>query len=168
MTKANSAANAAFLTRDPVNWQPSIWYSIYPPSPFQYWFSPTEHFIKAQSDFSVVHPEKVDRNGQYMSYSLSHHFSSGRHKRDLGSSHGRVYYNLHYKGRDLFFNLTTNKHLVANDYILERRHSELNHTQQFVSKDNACHLIGTVTYSNHVGKAAISTCEGLVSIINSS
>ncbi|XP_031426378.1 A disintegrin and metalloproteinase with thrombospondin motifs 12 isoform X2 [Clupea harengus] len=120
-----------------------------------------EHFIKAQSDFSVVHPEKVDRNGQYMSYSLSHHFSSGRHKRDLGSSHGRVYYNLHYKGRDLFFNLTTNKHLVANDYILERRHSELNHTQQFVSKDNACHLIGTVTYSNHVGKAAISTCEGL-------
>lgn len=120
-----------------------------------------EHFIKAQSDFLVVYPEKVERSGQFISHSLSHHFSSGRHKRDLGASYDRVYYNLHYKGRDLFFNLTTNKHLLANDYILERRHSDFNHTKQTVFKDYACHLIGTVTYSNYVGKAAISTCEGL-------
>ncbi|KAL2091719.1 hypothetical protein ACEWY4_011517 [Coilia grayii] len=119
-----------------------------------------EHFIKAQSDLSVVHPEKVDRDGQFMSHSLSHHFSSGRQKRDLGTSHGRVYYKLHHKGRDLLFNLTTNAQLLSNEYTLERRHSKLNHTKS-ASKDNACHLIGTVTYSDHVGKAAISTCEGL-------
>lgn len=125
--------------------------------------SPTEHFIKSQSDSSVVHPEKVDKDGQFLSHSLSHHFSGGRQKRDLGESpRDRLYYKLHHKGRDLLFNLTANTHLLAHGYTLERRHGDLNSTTSG-SKDNACHLLGTVTYSGHVGKAAISTCEGLVS-----
>lgn len=111
----------------------------------------------------MVHPVKVDRDGQFLSHSLAHRFERVRHKRDLGPLEGRVYYNVNYKGRNLVFNLTVNNYLVSNKYVLEWRNGSLNRTEQRTTGENACHLIGTVTDpTNAPGTAAISTCEGLV------
>ncbi|KAM9547669.1 A disintegrin and metalloproteinase with thrombospondin motifs 12-like [Salvelinus alpinus] len=119
-------------------------------------------FLQSQSDVSMVHPVKVDRDGQFLSHSLAHGFERVRHKRDLGPLEGRVYYKVTYKGRNLVFNLTVNNYLVSNKYVLERRNGSLNRTEHRTTGENACHLIGTVTDpTNARGTAAISTCEGL-------
>uniref|UniRef100_A0AAZ3SAY7 Uncharacterized protein n=1 Tax=Oncorhynchus tshawytscha TaxID=74940 RepID=A0AAZ3SAY7_ONCTS len=118
------------------------------------------------SDVSVVHPVKIFRDGQFLSHSLVHRFKHGRHKRDLGPLEERVYYKVNFKGRDLVFNLTVNKYLVSNDYILERRNGSVNRTEHRTTGENACHLIGTVTDSTNArGTAAISTCEGLKGLL---
>ncbi|XP_036792120.1 A disintegrin and metalloproteinase with thrombospondin motifs 12 isoform X1 [Oncorhynchus mykiss] len=123
-------------------------------------------FLQSQSDVSVVHPVKIFRDGQFLSHSLVHRFKHGRHKRDLGLLEERVYYKVNFKGRDLVFNLTVNKYLVSNDYILERRNGSVNRTEHRTTGENACHLIGTVTDSTNArGTAAISTCEGLKGLL---
>uniref|UniRef100_A0A8C7KAH3 ADAM metallopeptidase with thrombospondin type 1 motif, 12 n=1 Tax=Oncorhynchus kisutch TaxID=8019 RepID=A0A8C7KAH3_ONCKI len=123
-------------------------------------------FLQSQSDVSVVHPVKIFRDGQFLSHSLVHRFKHGRHKRDLGPLEERVYYKVNFKGRDLVFNLTVNKYLVSNDYILERRNGSVNRTEHRTTGENACHLIGTVTDSTNArGTAAISTCEGLKGLL---
>uniref|UniRef100_A0A674B8D6 ADAM metallopeptidase with thrombospondin type 1 motif, 12 n=1 Tax=Salmo trutta TaxID=8032 RepID=A0A674B8D6_SALTR len=114
------------------------------------------------SDVSMVHPVKVDRDGQFLSHSLAHRFERVRHKRDLRPLEGRVYYKVNYKGRNLVFNLTVNNYLVSNKYVLEWRNGSLNRTEQRTTGENSCHLIGTVTDpTNARATAAISTCEGL-------
>uniref|UniRef100_A0A8C7W1T7 ADAM metallopeptidase with thrombospondin type 1 motif, 12 n=1 Tax=Oncorhynchus mykiss TaxID=8022 RepID=A0A8C7W1T7_ONCMY len=129
-------------------------------------FSATFCFVfgcqPCRSDVSMVHPVKVDSDGQFLSHSLAHRFERVRHKRDLGTLEGRVYYKVTYKGRNLFFNLTVNNYLVSNKYVLEWRNGSLNRTEHRTTGENACHLIGTVTDpTNARGTAAISTCEGL-------
>uniref|UniRef100_A0A674B862 ADAM metallopeptidase with thrombospondin type 1 motif, 12 n=1 Tax=Salmo trutta TaxID=8032 RepID=A0A674B862_SALTR len=119
-------------------------------------------FLQSQSDVSMVHPVKVDRDGQFLSHSLAHRFERVRHKRDLRPLEGRVYYKVNYKGRNLVFNLTVNNYLVSNKYVLEWRNGSLNRTEQRTTGENSCHLIGTVTDpTNARATAAISTCEGL-------
>uniref|UniRef100_A0AAZ3QY34 ADAM metallopeptidase with thrombospondin type 1 motif, 12 n=1 Tax=Oncorhynchus tshawytscha TaxID=74940 RepID=A0AAZ3QY34_ONCTS len=129
-------------------------------------FSATFCFVfgcqPCRSDVSMVHPVKVDSDGQFLSHSLAHRFERVRHKRDLWPLEGRVYYKVTYKGRNLFFNLTVNNYLVSNKYVLEWRNGSLNRTEHRTTGENACHLIGTVTDpTNARGTAAISTCEGL-------
>ncbi|XP_069563959.1 A disintegrin and metalloproteinase with thrombospondin motifs 12-like [Brachyistius frenatus] len=118
---------------------------------------------RSDSDLSIVHPVKTSADGEFMSHSLSHHFKSGRVRRDLRplALDGQVYYKVNYKGRPLMFNLTANNHLVSSDYILERRNGSANTTEHRLSEGNSCHLLGTVEASDVQGTAAISTCRGL-------
>uniref|UniRef100_A0A8C1MG91 ADAM metallopeptidase with thrombospondin type 1 motif, 12 n=1 Tax=Cyprinus carpio TaxID=7962 RepID=A0A8C1MG91_CYPCA len=125
-------------------------------------FSFQELFIKQQSEFYVDHPEKVDGNGMLISYSLSHHFTDGRHKRDLNSAERRVFYKLNYKGQEFTLNLTTNDNLLSNEYVLKKHNRSLTEKRSQTSGNLACHLFGTVMDGNGQGTAAISTCEGLV------
>uniref|UniRef100_A0A671QHK4 A disintegrin and metalloproteinase with thrombospondin motifs 12-like n=1 Tax=Sinocyclocheilus anshuiensis TaxID=1608454 RepID=A0A671QHK4_9TELE len=111
--------------------------------------------------FYVDHPEKVDGDGNFISYSLSHHFSDRRHKRDLNSAERRVYYKLNYKGQEFTLSLTTNDNLLSNEYVLEKHNGSLTEKQSQTFGSGACHLIGTVTDGYVQGTAAISTCEGL-------
>uniref|UniRef100_A0A667ZYR4 ADAM metallopeptidase with thrombospondin type 1 motif, 12 n=1 Tax=Myripristis murdjan TaxID=586833 RepID=A0A667ZYR4_9TELE len=113
--------------------------------------------------FAVGFTVKIGADGQFISHSLSHHFTGGRVKRDLRPQdlEGRVYYKVTYKGRVLIFNLTANSHLVSNDYILERRTGSANRTEHRRSEGNSCHLLGTVADSDVRGVAAISACQGL-------
>uniref|UniRef100_A0A673HZB4 A disintegrin and metalloproteinase with thrombospondin motifs 12-like n=1 Tax=Sinocyclocheilus rhinocerous TaxID=307959 RepID=A0A673HZB4_9TELE len=125
-----------------------------------------ELFIKQHSEFYVDHPEKVDGDGNFISYSLSHHFSDRRHKRDLNSEERRVYYKLNYKGQDFTLSLTTNDNLLTNEYVLEKHNGSLTEKQSQTFGSGACHLIGTVTDGYVQGTAAISTCEGLTGLLN--
>ncbi|CAJ1069213.1 A disintegrin and metalloproteinase with thrombospondin motifs 12 [Xyrichtys novacula] len=118
----------------------------------------------SESDLSIVHPVKSTPDGAFVSHSLSHHFNGGRVRRDLRplTSEGQVYYKVNYRGHALLFNLTANDHLVSSDYILERRGSGANKTEQHrLDEGNSCHLLGTVEASGARGTAAISTCKGL-------
>ncbi|KAG7221395.1 hypothetical protein INR49_017271 [Caranx melampygus] len=126
-------------------------------------FAEQGQFSQSESDLSIVHPEKTDADGEFISHSLAHHFTGGRVRRDLRplAPEGQVYYRVNYKGRPLTFNLTTNNHLVSNDYILERRNGSANKTEHRLSGGNSCHLLGTVEASDVRGTAAISTCKGL-------
>lgn len=118
---------------------------------------------QGQSGSSVVHPVKTSPNGEFLSHSLSHHFSSGRVKRDLPPYplEQRVYYKVEYKGDTIVFNLSANTNLVSNGYTLERRNGGTNKTEHHSVKDNSCHHLGTVVTSKATGTAAISTCNGL-------
>lgn len=124
--------------------------------------------IRSHRDFSVVHPEKVDADGRFISHTLSHHLvSSRRRRRDLDVHDGkRVYYKLHFSGRDLTLNLTINDNLLSHGYVLERRTESRSETGPEVHRENQCHLIGMVTDGDVKGTAAMSSCNGLVSTGN--
>ncbi|TRY71432.1 hypothetical protein DNTS_011669 [Danionella cerebrum] len=123
-------------------------------------------YIKQHSDFYTGHPEKVDVDGKFLSFTVSHHFSERRRKRELSSAEQRVFYKLNYKGRALTLNLTRNNYLLSGEYVLERRSGSLMEKLQQASGNTACHLIGTVVEGNVVGTAAISTCDGLRGLLN--
>ncbi|XP_023261859.1 A disintegrin and metalloproteinase with thrombospondin motifs 12 isoform X1 [Seriola lalandi dorsalis] len=126
-------------------------------------FAEQAQLPQSGSELSIVHPEKTNADGEFISHSLSHHFMGGRVRRDLRpfALEGQVYYKVNYKGRALMFNLTANNNLVSNDYILERRNGSANRTEHRLSGANSCHLLGTVEDSDVRGTAAISTCKGL-------
>ncbi|XP_067470885.1 A disintegrin and metalloproteinase with thrombospondin motifs 12 [Thunnus thynnus] len=126
-------------------------------------FAEQGQLTQPESDLSIVHPVKTNPDGEFMSHSLSHHFTGGRVRRDLRplGLQGQVYYKVNYEGRALMFNLTANNHLVSSDYILERRNGSANSTEHRLSEGNSCHLTGTVAASDVQGTAAISTCKGL-------
>ncbi|AWP07440.1 hypothetical protein SMAX5B_010491 [Scophthalmus maximus] len=118
----------------------------------------------SESDLSIVHPERTDADGGFVSHSLAHHFAGGRVRRDLRplAPEGQVYYKLSYRGRALLFNLTANDNLVSNGYVLERRSGgSANRSEHRPSGGNSCHLLGTVENSGVRGTAAISSCKGL-------
>ncbi|XP_035291520.1 A disintegrin and metalloproteinase with thrombospondin motifs 12 [Anguilla anguilla] len=132
--------------------------------PDSFYFPDTEqeNFIRSHPEFSVVHPEKVSRDGEFVSFSLTHHFDRGRSKRDLDAAETYVYYKVPHGGWNLTFNLSVNSHLLSDQYVLERRPGVFNGTRQRqVSGHNACHLLGRVTNSSVQGTAAVSTCNGL-------
>ncbi|XP_019954888.2 A disintegrin and metalloproteinase with thrombospondin motifs 12 [Paralichthys olivaceus] len=126
-------------------------------------FAEQGHLFQSESDVSIVHPEKTDAHGEFITHSLSHHFQGGRVRRDLRplASEEQVYYKVNYRGRALLFNLTANTNLLSNDYVLERRNGSSNRTEHRPSGGNSCHLLGTVKTSDVRGTAAISTCNGL-------
>ncbi|XP_053277786.1 A disintegrin and metalloproteinase with thrombospondin motifs 12 [Pleuronectes platessa] len=126
-------------------------------------FAEQGRLFQSESDASIVHPEKTDAHGEFITHSLSHHFQGGRVRRDLRplAAEEQVYYKVNYRGRALLFNLTANNNLLSNGYILERRNGSANRTEHRPSGGISCHLLGTVETSDVRGTAAISTCKGL-------
>ncbi|XP_062984240.1 A disintegrin and metalloproteinase with thrombospondin motifs 12 [Elgaria multicarinata webbii] len=119
-------------------------------------------FIETLQDYQVVSPEKVNADGRFLSYSVHHHASNVRRKRDVSRKDSKVYYKIKHKEKDLFFNLTLHQGLLANNYILERRYGNYTGAKIIPRLETSCHLIGTVLQSDsRNGKAAISTCNGL-------
>ncbi|KAK3514728.1 hypothetical protein QTP70_029197 [Hemibagrus guttatus] len=127
-----------------------------------------EHVVRSHRDFSVVHPEKVDADGHFISHTLSHQFASGRRQRREADDREseRVYYRLTFSGRDLTLNLTVNNNLLSHGYVLERRTESGTETGPEAHTGNPCHLIGTVTDGDAQGSAALSSCNGLTGMLS--
>lgn len=124
-----------------------------------------EHFIKALPEYHVVGPVQVDASGHFLSYGLRHPVSSSRRKRAAGSSEDKVYYRISHEEKDLFFNLTVNREFLSNGYVVEKRYGNLSHVKMVASSGSPCHLRGTVLQQGTtIGTAALSACQGLVSI----
>ncbi|KAK6476962.1 A disintegrin and metalloproteinase with thrombospondin motifs 7-like [Huso huso] len=117
--------------------------------------------------FEVVHPVRVDEAGQFVSHSVSRRVSR-IHKRDLSSedsSSAPVYYKLQHSGQDLLFNLSRNPHLLAPGFVSERRYGGLAGAKIRTHSHYSCQFIGEVQGQAATrGKAAISTCNGLMGV----
>lgn len=114
----------------------------------------------------MVHPTRVDARGHFLSNFLSHH--AGRVQRREASERPattqRVFYQLRHGGRSLRFNLSLNAHLLAPGFLTERRYGGLEGAQIGRTASSHCHFLGDVWDEEAVkGRAAISTCDGLVS-----
>ncbi|XP_058230683.1 A disintegrin and metalloproteinase with thrombospondin motifs 12 isoform X2 [Hemibagrus wyckioides] len=133
-----------------------------------YSFLQQEDVVRSHRDFSVVHPEKVDADGHFVSHTLSHQFAGSRRRRREADHHEseRVYYRLNFSGRDLTLNLTINDNLLSQGYVLERRTGSRSETGPEAHTGNRCHLIGTVTDGDVEGSAALSSCNGLTGMLS--
>ncbi|XP_053153473.1 A disintegrin and metalloproteinase with thrombospondin motifs 12 [Hemicordylus capensis] len=133
-----------------------------PPGRFFFPDKRQDNFIKTLQEYQVVSPAKVNSDGHFLSYSLDHHASNVRRKRDFRRKENRVYYKIKHKEKDLFFNLTLHQGLLSNNYILERRYGNYTDAKIVPHLGTSCHLVGTVFQTNsRNGRAAISTCNGL-------
>ncbi|NXX43523.1 ATS7 metalloproteinase, partial [Tricholaema leucomelas] len=112
------------------------------------------------SSSDIVHPIKVDESGSFLSYDLSHR---ALHRRSPSSrSKFLAFYQLHYKGQPLKFNLSLNSHLLAPGFVSERRFGGIAGAKIRTHADNSCHMIGEVQSQVQAGGlAALSTCDGL-------
>ncbi|XP_048360297.1 A disintegrin and metalloproteinase with thrombospondin motifs 12 [Sphaerodactylus townsendi] len=133
-----------------------------PPGRFFFPDKRQDHFIKTLQEYQVVSPAKVDPDGHFLSYSLCHHISNARRKRDLRQKDNEVYYKIKHKEKDLFFNLTLNQGILSSHYILERRYGNYSRAKIVPHTGTSCHFTGTVLQSDaRNGTALISTCRGL-------
>uniref|UniRef100_A0A8B9PIG7 ADAM metallopeptidase with thrombospondin type 1 motif 7 n=1 Tax=Apteryx owenii TaxID=8824 RepID=A0A8B9PIG7_APTOW len=108
----------------------------------------------------IVHPIQVDESGSFLSYDLSHR---AIHKRSLSSRNNFLaFYELHYKGQPLKFNLSLNNNLLAPGFVSERRYGGIANAKIRSHSYNSCHMIGEVqSRTLKGGLAALSTCDGL-------
>ncbi|XP_074862574.1 A disintegrin and metalloproteinase with thrombospondin motifs 7 isoform X2 [Carettochelys insculpta] len=119
-----------------------------------------EMVLQQYSGYDDVHPIRVDESGSFLSYNLAHH---AIHKRDLSSrSNLFSFYELHYKGQRLKFNLSINNNLLAPGFVSERRYGGITNAKIQSYRHNSCHMIGEVqNWALKGGLAALSTCDGL-------
>uniref|UniRef100_A0A8C0EHC5 ADAM metallopeptidase with thrombospondin type 1 motif 7 n=1 Tax=Bubo bubo TaxID=30461 RepID=A0A8C0EHC5_BUBBB len=108
----------------------------------------------------IVHPIKVDESGSFLSYDLSHRVL---HRRSPSRrSKSLAFYELHYKGQPLKFNLSLNNNLLAPGFVSERRYGGIATAKIQSHAYNSCHMIGEVrSRALPGGLAALSTCDGL-------
>lgn len=123
----------------------------------------TETVLRQYSGYDVVHPIRVDESGSFLSYDLAHR---AIHKRALSSRNNLLsFYELHYKGQHLKFNLSVNNNLLAPGFVSERRYGGITNAKIQSYNHNSCHMIGEVqNWALKGGLAALSTCGGLVSV----
>uniref|UniRef100_A0A8C3IM82 ADAM metallopeptidase with thrombospondin type 1 motif 7 n=1 Tax=Chrysemys picta bellii TaxID=8478 RepID=A0A8C3IM82_CHRPI len=120
----------------------------------------TETVLQQYSGYDVVHPVRVDESGSFLSYDLAHR---AIHKRALSSRNNLLsFYELHYKGQHLKFNLSVNNNLLAPGFVSERRYGGITNAKIQSYNHNFCHMIGEVqNWALKGGLAALSTCDGL-------
>ncbi|PKU35360.1 hypothetical protein llap_14335 [Limosa lapponica baueri] len=111
----------------------------------------------------IVHPIKVDESGSFLSYDLSHR---ALHRRSPSPrSKSLAFYELHYKGQPLKFNLSLNRNLLAPGFVSERRYGGIAGAKIQPRAYNSCHMIGEVRGRALAGGLAVlSTCDGLESL----
>ncbi|KFQ36463.1 A disintegrin and metalloproteinase with thrombospondin motifs 7, partial [Mesitornis unicolor] len=108
----------------------------------------------------IVHPIKVDERGSFLSYDLSHR--ALRRRSPSSRSKSLAFYELHYQGHPLKFNLSLNHHLLAPGFVSERRFGGIASAKIRSHAHNSCHMIGEVrSRALEGGLAALSTCDGL-------
>ena len=106
-------------------------------------------------DYEVVHPKKINKNGELISHELSHDDESpGLEK------HGDLHYNIKAFGENFHLHLKKNHKLFAKDLKVE----VLGHQGKILRKEKVrnCYYYGHS--KNHPkSRAALSTCDNLVS-----
>uniref|UniRef100_A0A452J343 Uncharacterized protein n=1 Tax=Gopherus agassizii TaxID=38772 RepID=A0A452J343_9SAUR len=120
----------------------------------------TETVLQQYSGYDVVHPVRVDESGSFLSYDLAYR---AIHKRALSSRNNFLsFYELHYKGQHLKFNLSINNNLLAPGFVSERRYGGITNAKIQSYNHNFCHMLGEVqNWALKGGLAALSTCDGL-------
>ncbi|XP_040194028.1 A disintegrin and metalloproteinase with thrombospondin motifs 12 [Rana temporaria] len=111
-------------------------------------------------EYELVEPVKVDKNGNFLSHTVTHHETLNRRKRDLQSA--TVHYRILQGTKDLLFNLSVSEEFLSDNYILERRTGNNSGIRITPRSGVFCHFSGTVQQRDvGSGYAAISSCNGL-------
>ncbi|XP_068121034.1 A disintegrin and metalloproteinase with thrombospondin motifs 12-like [Hyperolius riggenbachi] len=119
------------------------------------------HANNLPPDYEVVEPVKVDKNGEFLSNSLTHHYEI-RQRRKRDSHSDAVHYRILQGTKELYFNLTPNEGFLSDNYILERRRGSSSGVEISPRSGSLCHFSGSVQQRDAgSGYAAISTCNGL-------
>lgn len=118
------------------------------------------------STSDIVYPVKVDERGFFISYNLSNRLL---YKRAVFSQNRPLaFYKLYYGDQHLRFNLSLNSQLLAPAFVSEKRYGGIADAKIQASNQNSCHMIGSVQNKEQKsGLAALSTCDGLVSGLDS-
>ncbi|KAL6468877.1 hypothetical protein MHYP_G00224010 [Metynnis hypsauchen] len=127
----------------------------------------TDSTLEGLLQYEVVHPQRVDSTGHFVSHLVSHHVSRVQKRQTVESAESlaHVFYNLQYAGQDLLFNLTLNPHLLAPGFLTERRSGGLLGSTLHSHGHSLCYFLGEVWSSAATkGQAAISTCDGLTGL----
>lgn len=127
----------------------------------------SESFLSGLPQYEVVHPARVDAKGHFLSNFLSHHAGRLQRRETSGypGSLARVFYQLQHSGQNLHFNLTLNPHLLSPGFLIEHRYGGLEGAKIRGRGSSLCHFSGEVwDGATAMGRAAISTCNGLVSV----
>ncbi|GAA6091907.1 A disintegrin and metalloproteinase with thrombospondin motifs 7 isoform X2 [Tachysurus ichikawai] len=117
--------------------------------------------------YEIVHPQRVDSDGGFISNLLSYRMSRLRRRQivDNVESLPNVFYHLQYNGEDLLFNLTLNPYLLAPGFLTERRAGGLRGSTLHSPGNSLCYFLGEVwSESAAKGQAAVSTCDGLTGL----
>ena len=124
---------------------------------------PAEHATEGRAALDIVHPVRVDAGGSFLSYEL---WPRALRKRDVSARPAApAFYELQYRGRELRFNLTANSHLLAPGFVSETRRRGGLGRAHIRARAPTCHLLGEVQDPElEGGLAAISACDGLVSV----
>ncbi|XP_072516246.1 A disintegrin and metalloproteinase with thrombospondin motifs 7 isoform X1 [Salminus brasiliensis] len=127
----------------------------------------TDSSLEGLLQHEIVHPQRVDSTGHFISNLVSHRVSRVRRRQTEESreSLAHVFYNLHYGGQELLFNLTLNPYLLAPGFLTERRHGGLQGSTLHSHGHSLCYFLGEVWSSSATkGQAAVSTCDGLTGL----
>lgn len=148
-----------------------------------------ERLLSTLHHYEMVVPTMVNPKGEFISYRLhqpqdgesgirkKRWATSGYYENDVTNdlpqqpvdavhtdeSDGRIYYRLSAYGREFRFNLTLNSLLVSEDFIVE--HWSKAGVERHHHSVPACHYVGH-SQSPTASRAAISNCNGLVSILS--
>ncbi|XP_053369210.1 A disintegrin and metalloproteinase with thrombospondin motifs 7 [Clarias gariepinus] len=118
--------------------------------------------------YEIVHPQRVDPDGVFISNLVSYRVSRVRRRQTVdGTDSGlpHVFYYLQYNGEDLLFNLTLNPHLLAPGFLTEWRYGGLRGSRLHSLGNSLCYFLGEVwSDSAAKGQAAVSTCDGLTGL----
>jgi hypothetical protein len=118
-------------------------------------FNTPETFIKRLSDYDIVIPTKVDKDGKFLSHVIHHNMAEhGAGEADGGS----IQYKMPAFGKELHLSLTRDVNFIAPGFVVQEGKSlrQLNHK---------CHFTGRL--KDQPGSTVfVSNCRGLVSINN--
>uniref|UniRef100_W5KIN5 ADAM metallopeptidase with thrombospondin type 1 motif 7 n=1 Tax=Astyanax mexicanus TaxID=7994 RepID=W5KIN5_ASTMX len=129
--------------------------------------SSADSSLEGLLQYEVIHPQRVDSTGHFISNLVSHRVSRIRRRQteDSGESLPHVFYNLQYGGQELHFNLSLNPHLLAPGFLTERRYGGLQGSTLHSHGHSVCYFLGEVWSSSATkGQAAVSTCDGLTGL----
>ena len=131
--------------------------------------------------YELVRPTRVDHEGHFLSYELTHSHRPQRRTRrsardvanstrdvanstrdsDEISSHERIFYKLSAYGIDFHLNLTRNTRLVSPSFVVQYWNKG-GVASQHNDVEN-CHYEGQIVNRERRSSVAISNCRGLVS-----
>ncbi|XP_006811547.1 A disintegrin and metalloproteinase with thrombospondin motifs 6-like [Saccoglossus kowalevskii] len=122
-------------------------------------------FARSLSNYEVVLPQVVGRDGRFLSHDLSYHHRRLRTRSLGGDDVSDAYYKVSVGGNEYHLNLKRNDKFLGPGLVIERKRSNISESELRRNEQNQCHYHGTVK-SRALSKVAISDCDGLKGFIH--
>ncbi|XP_070542487.1 LOW QUALITY PROTEIN: A disintegrin and metalloproteinase with thrombospondin motifs 7-like [Ptychodera flava] len=127
-------------------------------------------FARSLAQYTIVTPEAVDRDGNFLSHDLGYHRrlrprSLSGSGTGSGSPADTAFFKISLDGDEHHLTLTKNHKLLAPGFVVERKRTNITESKIKHLGQDSCHYHGHVT-SRSNSKVAISNCDGLRGLID--